>query len=129
MIRLYVPHAGAKPIIGEGILILTKSDLVLIVDEQEKNQGASATNSMEEIVAFLEHTGMTTHSSTYVELDSMGNFDEVSVLERTSVGVRIGWKALRSANHVRTLKAFQEKYGDAASELIAALADHNSALE
>ena len=126
MIRLYVPHAGARPLIGEGIIVLKKGDLVLVVDEQEKNHGASATNAMGEIVAFLEQSGMATQSSFYVELDSMGYFDEVTVLERSPYGVKVSWRALRSANHARTLEAFLEKYGDEAKELIAELAKYNA---
>lgn len=124
-IRLYVPNVGARPILGSGILVLSADDLVLIVDD-ENNDGASATNAMEEIIGYLEEVGIASATSNFVELDSMGFFDEVEILGRTKYAKKIGWNSLRFGEHTRTIEAFTGKYGEKANEIIRALSYENS---
>lgn len=120
-INLHVAFCGNKPVPGQGILVLVINKLCLIVDEQENNHGTSATNAMEEIIDYLESHGITKDGFDYVELDSIGFFDEVKVYERWAHGVRISHAPLRAGNQARTVGAFKAKYGEDATQLIDAL--------
>lgn len=126
-LRINVPHVGAKPVTGDGIIVLINSGcqagpLVLMVDEQEKNTGASLTNAVEGVLDMIERiTGISPVAMNLVELDSEGSFDQVVITGFNGFHYAVQWRPLKSGAHVRTVEAFYAACGTAATQLISHL--------
>jgi hypothetical protein len=127
-LRFNIPSVGKGPVEGQGIIVLIKYDqihpLALMVDEQGNNHGASLTNSVDTVIAYVEKmTGISHVAMRYVELDSEGHFDEVIISGSSDSRTHfiVNWRPLQSGQHSRTLEAFKAKHGIAALELMTEL--------
>lgn len=116
-----IPHVGANPIPGVGILAVAGMHpdfppLVLMVDMQELNQGASLTNSAEAAITHFSRTHLLPASADpasayWIEMDSMGMFDEMLVRMDGDSCIAVSWAPLKSMLHFRTLEAFTCEFG------------------
>lgn len=126
--RFGVPFAGAAPMPGGiGVLaVVAVSEprpLVLLVDLQSANKGASVTNAMEACIGYvlsrleLDLPGTTLGQIDWVQLDSDGWFDVVQARWAAAApALLVDWMPLRAAGaEPRTLRAFQALYDDAAA--------------
>lgn len=84
--------------------------LILLVDMQHQNEGASLTNSMERAVEFVGSNVVDPSKAEWVQLDSDGMFDQIDVTWDKNGLPDIGWTPLEVGNHLRTMEAFKEKY-------------------
>jgi hypothetical protein len=127
-----VPQAGGPAMPGGiGVLAIAVEgfarNLVLLVDLQGANKGASVTNSMEACIEYvtqrldLEWPGTDYAQTDFVQLDSLGWFDRVNI--RWNPASRPGgqtapivcWEPLRGAeSQPRTLRAFIAVFDDMA---------------
>lgn len=109
-LRMRVPCAGMSPVLDEAGIIVTRAEglsgpVYLVIDEQEENTGASATNAMTQVVALVARQlkAGSWQRALWVCRDSEAAFDWVvpTWSDDLCVGVRwapLGWpgKALRS---------------------------------
>ena len=76
------------------------SRMALVVDMQELNIGASATNSMEAITKYVAFKcAVQPKDITWIEVDLDGYFDKYDAVSRS-------WSPLKHENHSRTQQAF-----------------------
>jgi hypothetical protein len=127
-----VPHAGGPAMPGGiGVLAIAiegfARNLVLLVDLQGANKGASVTNSVEACLEYvrqrldLEWPGTDFTQTDFVQLDSLGWFDRVNIRWNSTGGAGgqptpiVCWEPLRGAvSQPRTLRAFIEVFDDMA---------------
>lgn len=132
--RVMMPSPNARPVEHHPGLVLVgvaPSDgfpgLVLIWDEAENNQGASATNSIETVLLWLADrwVGFPLHDAVLVERDSEGAFDHA--YPKWQSGGRltaplIEWRPLRWVGAApRTREAFEGLFGASARAALAAV--------
>jgi len=135
--RFGVPHAGAPAMPGGlgmlGIAVQAAAQtVVLLVDLQRANKGASVTNAVEACLAYVssrlatEWGAEAVRDVAWLELDSLGWFDRVHVRSpvATAQDLRaepvVCWEPLRGADAApRTLKAFMATYPQHASAAMA----------
>lgn len=127
--RFKFKSAGARaPSAGSGIVAIAAykpghPPLVLMVDLQGANEGASLTNSADAAVHHVAHTsfaplGADYRAATWVQIDSDGAFDLMIPLwpmEKPLQGPQLGhpsvsWRPLRHNERARTLDAFLSAY-------------------
>lgn len=118
--KIFVRHAGAKPEHGIGILAVGVvqpglTPLVLLVDLQSLNKGASLTNSAESVISFFygrfRAAIVSPEMIEWVEVDSMGMFDLMTPRWDEGICSYVDWQPLKYGPHNRTLDAFLGAYG------------------
>lgn len=95
--------------------------LVTMVDMQSKNKGCSLTNGIETAINYIANQ-MNIHgqSTRWIEMDSEGYFDEVSLRLDASGKecIGVGWMPLKASSHSRTVEAFVASFDALANETL-----------
>ena len=101
--------------------------LILIHDERELNDGASATNGCDRVLSYIDKHwagAMAVREANVVECDSDGMYDHLHVTWGKSWRPEVGWTPARWAGEVpRTEGAFRGLFGVQARRALQALAE------
>lgn len=131
--RIHVPFPQATPVSGVAGLVVAGvrprdgfPGLVLVWDEDENNQGCSATNAIETVLLWLEREwhDFPMRDCVVIERDNEGAFDHAypewaESGGRKPVAPLVVWKPLRwPAAPSRTEQAFRGMFGSNAAEAL-----------
>lgn len=133
-IRVKIPGIGAKPRENEfGIVVvgvhLSRDEvpLLLVWDEGVLNEGASATNAIEDLLLWLSTRWpeFPVRQAVVVERDSQGSFDHAYPEwsgEEPTIRPLVSWRPLRwPAAEPRSHRAFEGLFGRNAREALSVL--------
>jgi len=128
--KFLVPNMGASAVLGkDGVAVVAHVQdglptLVLLVDMQERNAGASLTNSAEKAVSFFRKQVQMVHGkdcfehAEWIEVDSMGCFDRMALQWDSDECVDVVFSGLHNAGNSRNTAAFIGQYGARGEELL-----------
>ncbi|MFL9611018.1 hypothetical protein ACKF11_13105 [Methylobacillus sp. Pita2] len=94
-------------------------NLVLLIDMQAGNKGASLTNTVEKAIHLVAEKLPAAVGATWIEVDSEGYFDELVTNITRGMPldqVTVDFKPLRQGAHQRSLDGFLEKFQQAGAQ-------------